>query len=352
MPKNPFDVLRAQETEQMSTTYIDGIGFLPVNKKYATTLGIRRMANMVCILVLFYFLLQNFLRLPFTFISQIVGADVQINHYTGLIVASKSAKAAILLLSNIASLFIISSVCGFVYLKSYRVAGLFKKPYRGVTSIAVPIVMSLYLFGIFLGTFQGAIGKAVGLVFPFSLKPISLTTFSIFEIAGTLFFVLLQEIFFRGLVLTPLRRYGDGFAIIAASLVASLWAGGFLELLPTFLLSLPLCYFAIRSGSVITAIICRICCEGLTLLFRISNSVLEHSLSQVVILLLTVLVVFFAAFTFVSFIKMDSAAFHIKKCGDGITSRYKLFIFVSSVSFLALIAFLLIRVVNVVQIIG
>lgn len=353
MTKNPFDVLRAQETQENSQTYVDGIGFLPQTNRYATTLGIRRMSNLFCLSVLIYFALQNLLRLPITFIAHFIGADVQINHYTGLIVTTPLAKTLILLFSDISAFFIVLLVCGCVYNRSYRASGIFGRPHRGITTIALPIVMAVYLLGIFIGMLQGELVKSIGLIFPFSFRPFTAdASISTLEIFGTLLFVLLQELFFRGIVLTPLRRYGDGFAIVAASIVAALWSGGFLELLPAFLLSIPLCYFTIRSGSVFTAIICRLSCECVVLLLRTATTLLESSLAWVIVLLVVLLVVFFAVFVFITFIRLDRSAFHLKRSKDNIKTSYKLWIFVSSIASVALIVFLLTKIIKVMQIIG
>lgn len=62
---------------------------------------------------------------------------------------------------------------------------------------------------------------------------------------------ILEELVFRGFVMQPLRRYGDGFALIVSSLAFALLHINLLKLPYAFLCGLCLGYFVLRTGSLI-----------------------------------------------------------------------------------------------------
>ena len=65
---------------------------------------------------------------------------------------------------------------------------------------------------------------------------------------------LVEEFAFRGVILQPLRKYGDKFAIIVSSLIFSLMHGNMVQIPSAFISGLALGYFCIKTGSIWTSV--------------------------------------------------------------------------------------------------
>lgn len=65
---------------------------------------------------------------------------------------------------------------------------------------------------------------------------------------------LIEEFAFRGVVLQPLRKYGDKFAIIVSSLIFSLMHGNMVQIPTAFISGLALGYFCIKTESLWTSV--------------------------------------------------------------------------------------------------
>ncbi|MDR3344846.1 MAG: CPBP family intramembrane metalloprotease [Oscillospiraceae bacterium] len=66
---------------------------------------------------------------------------------------------------------------------------------------------------------------------------------------------LLEEFAFRGVMMQSLRRYGDGFAIVASALVFGVFHGNLVQAPFAFMLGLVMGYLAIATGSIWTAVL-------------------------------------------------------------------------------------------------
>lgn len=66
---------------------------------------------------------------------------------------------------------------------------------------------------------------------------------------------LLEEFAFRGVILQPLRRHGDTFAILMSSLLFALMHGNMVQIPFAFTVGLALGYFTITTGSIWTSVI-------------------------------------------------------------------------------------------------
>lgn len=64
-----------------------------------------------------------------------------------------------------------------------------------------------------------------------------------------------EELLFRGFILSSLKRYGDKFAILTTSLLFAMLHGNFIQAIPTFVMSLFLCYIVIKTNSLYSSII-------------------------------------------------------------------------------------------------
>lgn len=75
-----------------------------------------------------------------------------------------------------------------------------------------------------------------------------------------------EELLYRGLILTALRKYGNLFAMVTTSLLFALAHGNFIQAFPIFFFSLILCYVVLRSNSLYVAIAIHLINNALSLL--------------------------------------------------------------------------------------
>lgn len=66
---------------------------------------------------------------------------------------------------------------------------------------------------------------------------------------------IVEELLFRGMVLNSLRKYGDGFAIVASALLFGLYHGNFVQMVFAFLAGLVMALVVVRTGSLWTSIL-------------------------------------------------------------------------------------------------
>lgn len=280
-----------------------------------------------------------------------LGFDIHINFYTGLIKSTSYIQTTIIFLSNFMALFCTTSFCFLTNGQMIMSSKIFKSPYKGVTSIAVPITVSVGILGLYLSSvFENAFEK-LGFIFSTSKPFTQITIITFYSLIITIILSIMQEIFFRGIILTSLRRFGDGFSILASSLLFAIWYGGFTEFIYAFLISIPLCYFTIRSGSIYTAILSRITFEIVIFSYKLCISTLEHSLALLIILPILIFIIIFSSYKFYRFIKFDKA-FYLKQPDDKMNAGVKMSIFSSSFVFFVFIIYKLIKIIQKTQIIG
>lgn len=82
-----------------------------------------------------------------------------------------------------------------------------------------------------------------------------------------------EELLFRGLILTALKRFGNMFAIIITSLLFALAHGNLPQTVPVFFLSMVLCYVALRSKSLLPTITIHFINNAIAMLFTFLQGV-------------------------------------------------------------------------------
>lgn len=140
-----------------------------------------------------------------------------------------------------------------------------------------------------LGLLACSFGNIVSSVFVVGLNSIGITLTSpsvdVPEgVFGKILFILyvavlpalLEEFAIRGVVMQPLRRYGDGFAIIASSLIFALMHGNWVQAPFAFIAGIGIGYTVVLSGSMWTGIIIHL----VNNLFSATMSILQSAVSE------------------------------------------------------------------------
>lgn len=350
MTKRTANPLRGTDD---GVTYSTGLGFVPGNLGPAVSSQIRLMSNVICGALLLNFLCQKLFFLPFTYLGRLLGLKIIINYYSQMVIMSENSRLLIQYSVSLVSLLVSFLVLRFCFFRPLSVAKIFRRPQPGTTAVALPILAAagilsyllaqngsrfLQLFGIVLDSFPGTIG--------------SLGSATWITLAGALAFSLMQELIFRGVILYPLRKFGDGFAVVAASLMGAVVSEGLTAGIAIFLYGLVAGYFVIRSGSIRTALLGRTLVQLLLFAFRIISGMLEPSLASVIGLVALILLLGGAVFSVFCFLRLDPHAFHLIPFSNAYPIGYRIGAFCTGLLFLVQAAMLLYRMAHTIQIIG
>ncbi|WP_279160275.1 CPBP family intramembrane glutamic endopeptidase [Thomasclavelia cocleata] len=100
-----------------------------------------------------------------------------------------------------------------------------------------------------------------------------------------------EELIFRGLILGKLKQYGDVFASIIVSLLFALIHGNLPQSIPTFIVSLFLCWVTLQSNSIIPAISIHMINNAVAQLGDINNEVFQLVINILIVIIIIIAVV-------------------------------------------------------------
>lgn len=122
--------------------------------------------------------------------------------------------------------------------------------------LAVPAGVAVCCFGDFLTAGLSGVCSSAGIAFKNydSSLPSNSFEFFIYVLDCALIPAIVEEFAIRGVVMQPLRKYGNKFAIIMSSLIFALMHGNMQQIPFAFVAGIGLGYFAISTGSIWTGI--------------------------------------------------------------------------------------------------
>ena len=100
-----------------------------------------------------------------------------------------------------------------------------------------------------------------------------------------------EELIFRGLILGKLKQYGNVFASIIVSLLFALINGNLPQSIPTFIVSLFLCWVTLQSNSIIPAISIHMINNAVAQLGDINNEVFQLVINVLIVIIIIIAVV-------------------------------------------------------------
>lgn len=335
-------------------TYVSGLGFISPNNRQNIIRQLRGLSHIICLCLLLFFFCQRFFVAPSTYFAYFLGFDIKINQLTGMIVSSQISKQVILFLTNFASFTVCTGLLCGLTMRNFKFHRSFGRPSQGSLPVALPAIISIGLLGEVLGRLFGLGLRSFGLLItPLTDYAIG-NNFSdnLIKIIIAVFIVILQEVLFRGAILFTLRRYGDGFAIIASSILFAIFQNGILEIISSFFLGLVLGYFTIRSNSVHTAILGHICLVLTLFGFNWIKHLLEPSLANVIVNLACIILLCCAGFAFITFAHRDKNAFVLLELDGNLSLRRRLISFFCTLSFILFGIIVVFNIIDRIQIIG
>lgn len=335
-------------------TYVSGLGFISPNNTHNIVRQLHRYSRIICFSLLLFFFCKQFFITPATYFAYFLGFDININNFTGMIVSSSISKQVILFIANTAAFLVCTGLIWVMTLRNINFSIVFRKPNQGALSISLPIIISIGLLGQLLATYFSSGTRFFGLL----ITPLSDYALgnhagdNAIKIAIAVFIVILEEILFRGAILFSLRRFGDGFAIFASSILFSIFQNGILEIISSFFLGLVLGYFTIRSSSVLTAIMGHSFLVVTLFAFNWIRQIIEPSLADAIVHLTYIILLCCAGISFIKFVRRDKNAFVLKKLDANISFRRRLLSFFSTLSFILFSSIVILSIVDRIQIIG
>lgn len=217
----------------------------------------------------------------------------------------------IVFLSSLVCL-ILGTVLPFFLLRLYckKDARLFlKKANVKLSQILIDFVVffilslgSIYVTTILAAIFgiESGVVSSIGITFNTELMkdPLYLVTFIVLT-------PILEEYAFRGVLLNCLSRYGKYFAVIATSIVCGFAHGSFIEMIPSFLMSVVLCKISLKYKSIRPSVIIHV-------LFNILLSILG-TMPESLSLYEEIIIGIFIALTIYFLVSKKYHIIHVKK---------------------------------------
>lgn len=166
--------------------------------------------------------------------------------------------------SVIGSILYIGVPFGIVYLflKKKKVSGMlpFGTVYNGKAAVYLTMatIPAMILSSIIVNAISLIIQTVIGIEFTSGLEDLEITGvggFVIGIISMAVVPAIIEEFSIRGVVMQPLRRYGDSFAIIASALIFSIMHGNMAQIPYTVVGGIYLGYLTIATGSIWPSII-------------------------------------------------------------------------------------------------
>lgn len=166
--------------------------------------------------------------------------------------------------SVVGSILYIGVPFGIVYLvlKKKKISGVlpFGTVYNGKAAVYLTMatIPAMVLSSIVVNAISLVIQMLLGIEFTSGLEDLKMTGaggFIIGAISMAIVPAIIEEFSIRGVVMQPLRRYGDGFAIVASAFIFSIMHGNMAQIPYTVIGGLYLGYLTIATGSIWPSII-------------------------------------------------------------------------------------------------
>ncbi len=292
-----------------SNTYVSGSGFINNRPEKQEEKTIKKASNTLSIAILINYLLTNIISGSLMFMLTAIGVG---GYFTGgQFVQFEQAQ----LFTKLASVFIatVIVIIGIpILLKTKQeFKNSFGKPQTKILLFAVSFSLALSVVGThMLDTLQknfDLFGVTIKLPsYDIGSSPISIVLTFLFSV---ICIPVLEEILYRGIMLGFMRKYSDTFAVVFCSFLPAVLQENLSDAVVTFIFSLLLCYFTIKSQTVITAIVMRVCCGLFVYLKAFVQFFALSNVADISIMLLEIIILMCAVFAFMLYSHKNSRAF-------------------------------------------
>ena len=231
-------------------TYVVGLGFIPYDAKKEEERYIKRRSNYLSLCAFVLFLIKTSMSILRPFLFDVLNINVSFFNES---------------IYGIISLIIGISFSGILYVTLIDMP--FKKMFPigtidlGVTFAGVGIYLFVSVIGdvitkalYFLSSYINInLSKGPSRVLPETLLQSVVHLILVYIIP-----LVIEEVFFQGIILQSLRPIGDGFAIITTTILITIITSDFYNFFPIFFTALVLSYFTIKTNNIILPVIIRV----------------------------------------------------------------------------------------------
>ncbi len=171
---------------------------------------------------------------------------------------------------------------------------------RGYTVPFIAIGIGFCLFASMAADIVSGIFRNLGIIFPTvqTELPGGINGFFLMVISSAVVPALAEEFAIRGIVLGILRRYGEGFSIIASSVVFGLMHANAIQIPFAFLVGILLAFVTVKSGSLWPAILIHFVNNFISVVFSYLSELLPSgviNIGYIIIMALSMIVTITAA---------------------------------------------------------
>ncbi len=131
---------------------------------------------------------------------------------------------------------------------------------------------------------------------------------------------LVEELFFRGVVLHSLRKYGDGFAVVGSAILFGLYHGNFVQMVFAFIAGLVMALVVVRTNSLWPSILIHFFNNGISFAIEMSQRFGGDQMADYVNNTVVGVVLALGVASFVYLLVKDKKFFH----SDGVNPYFRL----------------------------
>lgn len=241
-------------------TYRDGVGIIPEDRAAVERRTLVYVNSVIMWAVIFYLIIELCFNTMVPPILGWLGVHIGTDSVTGLLYGNDAVIAAIMYVSET-----VKRLIPFLMMKKalnmpIEIALPMKIYDKEIFKLAIPAALMTFPL---LSAFSGLFNK---LLFTVGILPYNNIVPNMNTPAGTAVAIFISvvyapfvsELLMRGMILHSLRQFGDAYAILISAIVSVLCAHNLSQMCYIFISSIVIGHFALRTGSMVTAIIMRI----------------------------------------------------------------------------------------------
>lgn len=316
---------RKEEPAQKQYTYVNGIGFLPENNEQEK-LHLSHLYSELCWTLLFTILLKHFLLLPSYYLSGMLGADVRQNPMTGLITMTPLAMQRAQLILYLVSTLLPLGILWFTHSKECASWRLLSPPSFRYAFNSFFLLCGTGVTSFFVADYFTAFLSKMGLVFrtvDYAL-PSNAYALLLYCLTAVVLPSLLDELFYRGLLLQLLLKYDDTFAVLVSAFLYAIMQPSAYGVIFSFFFGMALSYIAIKHGGLLVCMAASFTIRSLQVLRALMANGMLGNRTEFLPNLLLLAILFAGLACFIVRLKRNPHAFEMRKDSSNLTNRKKL----------------------------
>lgn len=173
----------------------------------------------------------------------------------------------------------------------------------------------------------------------FGENPKGIFGFALTFIATAIVPALVEEFACRGIVLGLLKKHGQGFAIIASSIVFGIMHGNFEQIPFAVMVGLILGYIYVKTGSIWPSVAVHCINNAVSVIFTYLENVMSTNMQNLLYIVYLIITLIIAIFGVLLLAKNKNENYALEKNEDVITSKQKYTWFFTSWAIIAFIIF-------------